>query len=365
MALSFFMVVFDSLPVEEKLCYDNSIPRDQSSGSSVCMWQAIFLAYCPLAICLSWLAQAIDLYLTVVKGVKGSLDRYYQRYMALIFIYPAFATIILGCFGYLGYNGLLTYCAFASSVRTRGIDLIFSYLPIFLIMITGTCLCAAVLAKIVNVWFRSLQTKRRVEASDKSSEPVIVPQGTVAMSSTKIIQIPLVVGGPREASEKVQQDTESSREAIHKTWKKKLKGTTSLVAFLLLFLVVVMVIFIYRIHNMMGMKAAKRSTTSWQRCIYENYDGVSDSSWQSVCGDQPEYYKHGFIKLYFANLVLVAGEAIVVCIPFLRGFFIVCKKTTEEVVDREIVRILQIRQSMIRRGAEGEEEEEAADADNK
>ena len=93
-----------------------------------------------------------------------------------------------------------------------------------------------------------------------------------------------------------------------------MKGTTSLVAFLLLlFLVVVMIIFIYRIHNMMGAKAAKSSSTSWQRCIYENYDGVSDSSWQSVCGDQPEYYKRSFIRLYFANHVFVAGEAIIVC----------------------------------------------------
>jgi preprotein translocase subunit SecG len=340
--LSLLLLQFDGRPVGEKLCYDNAIPRDQSDGTSICVGQAAFLSYCTLAACLSWFAQAIDLYLTVVKGVKGSSGRYFRHYMALIFVYPAIATSIFAGMGFFGYNGMLSYCVYATFVSKTGVDLIVQYIPIFIIVLTGTALCVAVFIKVVKVWTTTSKNKTRVHASDSSTIGNNGRQQDIANDDAQqgaSSKLHVVVGdGDRQSSG-------------GKTWKKNLEGTTSLLAFLIAFVAICIVLLVYRVRNSLRSTAAARSYESWQRCIYENYDGISDSSWQSVCGDQPEYYKNVFVPLYDTNVVIVACNSIAACLPFLREFFLVCKIDAQG-VDREIVRILQIRQSMARRANE-------------
>jgi hypothetical protein len=124
---------------------------------------------------------------------------------------------------------------------------------------------------------------------------------------------------------------------------------TSLLAFLLIFLAVWIMQFCNRVRSFLNQTKANASYNEWQRCIYYNFDGVSDSSWKGICGEQPEYYANGFIEIYYLSISLAAGNSIAACIPFLREFFIVCKRGAEEEVDREIVRILQIRKSAAER----------------
>ena len=353
--LSFLIIRLDGLPAEKKLCYDNAIPMDQSDGPSICVAQSVLLVFFVTALSLSWLAQTIDLYLTVVKGVKGSSRRYFRHYMALIFIYPSIAIIILAGLDDYGYAGMLSSCAFGMRDNKTGAGLIVEYIPIFIIMITGSCLIATILLKIGKIWLSSLKTRNRVSATDNFSEGGRRRKGDEGKPSSSSIAV--VVVGEVNVVERAEDDAqepnngamESARESLKKTWKKNIQGMTSLLAFLLIFLAVWIMQFCNRVRYFLNQTQANASYNEWQRCIYDNFDGVSDSSWMGLCGEQPEYYANGFIEIYYLSISLAAGNSIAACIPFLREFFVACKLRAEEEVDRELVRILQIRKSAAER----------------
>jgi hypothetical protein len=139
-------------------------------------------------------------------------------------------------------------------------------------------------------------------------------------------------------------DGNNPRQMLKQLFQRKLIGTTSLLAFCLLFL------FVWSWYAAVYVRPAfdnadVNSYNTWVSCIQAHFDGESDASWISVCGEQARYYAEEF-QTYLISLFLMSGQSIMVGAIFITQFLDVCRGTSMMRVNREIARLKEIERSL-------------------
>jgi hypothetical protein len=139
---------------------------------------------------------------------------------------------------------------------------------------------------------------------------------------------------------------------ILRKWDKNTEITSSTLAFCLLFWLYWVVIFVHKMLLLATTKANNGSFHSWIDCVFVAYDGKDDMSWIPLCGPQPSPYDNrNMINMHYTYIACACGQSIALCIVFCREFPVLfpwhwmCGSNDEAETDREVVRILQIRQS--------------------
>jgi hypothetical protein len=372
-SLSFLIISLNpDVPVEAKLCRNNAVGLESADGPSLCVVQGVLLVFMSAALSLAWLAQNIDLYLTIVRGTKSTLDKFFYRYMALIFSYPFILVIVYAASGYFGYNGYSPFCVNGYKASLRGsstVTLVVYYVPIIIIMLSGTLLFLQVFPRLLVVWFFGSAFRRggSNKVRDSSVNTSDSRQGVGPTQFTGVAisvagggrggDLPLlaVVGQNNQAFVPDEVLGESSTKKKQRS--KGMEITLSIGVYCLLFLITWAYLISFRMSYSMEAKKAQKSYDAWVECVFSHYDGESDDSWRRICGEQAEYYKHFYSSSNIPITVLATGQSLMVCLGFLRefivGFWMWCaKKKVVEEVDREVKRILEIRHSRIRRHEE-------------
>ena len=188
--------------------------------------------------------------------------------------------------------------------------------------------------------------KNKVMPFGSTGESEIKSESKVNINNNNIISpiTPACTGG--ESNEEQHTiDASADPTANQKLLRKNLIASTTLLTFCFAFLGIWAVVFTYKLKTVAQAMVAKESYDTWTKCMFDHYDGVTDASATSVCGEQPEYYKNVFPVFLLAQ-IFGCGQSIIVTLVFGRQIvspWLCCcgKKSFEE--DREIVRILEIR----------------------
>jgi hypothetical protein len=367
LSLTFLVTSLNTaVSMEEKFCRNNAVALNSTDGTSLCVAQGAFMVFLSAALNFSWLAQTIDLYLTIVCGMKGTLKRYANYYMSLIFVYPLILVIAFSGLGYLGYNGNGSYCVLVWKPGTSSVvSLAIYYIPIIFIMLLGTLLFIQVLYQLLTIWWFGSAFRRFRPSSSVADSSTMLNQvtaagqlpvhaasdsGNVVPNQTLLSIVPVLGTNTRTG--------ETDESSLRMQRAKGVELTVSIVAYCLLFLILWSYLLAYRIQAYMDVGVATRSYDKWVTCMVSHHDGESDVSWQKICGVQPEYYKHWYEEWYIPDLAFITGQTLIVCLVFYREFVIACcnwmfrdKKVVAE-IDREVRRIMEIRHSRIRRNEE-------------
>jgi hypothetical protein len=271
--------------------------------------------------------------------------------MALIFIYPPIVVIIYAGTSSLGYTGATPYCTVRiTPAGALDIPLVFFYIPLLLIIISGTACLAAVLRKFLRVWIK-LQSgnngskKNKVMAIGSTGESEIKSDSNINIHNSNMVSPITPAGTGGDSNDEHATNANADPSPSKKLMRKNLVASTTLLTFCLAFLGIWAVLFTYKLKTVSNAEAAKESYDTWTKCMFDNYDGVTDASAISVCGEQPDYYKKAFSSFLLA-MIFGCGQSIIVSLVFGRQivapWMCCCGKSAYE-EDREIVRILEIR----------------------
>jgi hypothetical protein len=85
--------------------------------------------------------------------------------------------------------------------------------------------------------------------------------------------------------------------------------------------------------------------------VREHFDGVSDDSWISVCGEQASVYA-ARAPTYLVSVFLSTGQSLVIGLTFVSQFLQLLRKRSG-ILNREVVRNLQIQASLLLRRKRG------------
>jgi len=241
-----------------KVCRNNANGFSWRDGVTTCAVQAVVLNYATLACVLSWFLVCLDMFFRVVLRWGTATEAHKMIHYFIIFFLPLISTLYMISAGVYGYGKSFPWCSYAFTA-TANVDLWSYYLPITVITLSGLAAVIGVLYKIVATCCKSCCHSRGAAATTPPSD---TPK--------------LEAGDDTSHSVKAQRYAEKTA-AIYSVW--------TLVFFVSVFLIIWISIFGFRMNSYRSRHAFKSSLSSWTKCIFKNYDGLSQASWISPCGE--------------------------------------------------------------------------------
>ena len=259
-------VIVYSTPFEKRFCRGNTALLDSSDGFNICTTQAFTYVYMGLACAVCWMCQSIDLFLKVGLGMR-STSQYTVVFIILVFSLPLISAIYLAQSGSYGYLPGNSSCWVDLD---HDLDIYIWFLPIIGITAVG-------LSCMVVVLFRILQSFLRTVGSKGSNVAGGLVQN-ISMFRTPILFI---------------------------------------ISFLTFFLSIVA----YRAGLWVAKDSINNGFTDWVGCVFSHYDGVSDHSWQQICGIHTSVRVSK--ELYMWAFVCITGEALLISVVYLSSSAVV------------------------------------------
>lgn len=305
-----WFVVVSSYPIDERSCSSNAVPVTNEDGATICAIESIIGLYCLFSGSIAWCIQAVDLFFKIVMGRKES---YHHIYLAIIILLPLIPVLYLGISKNYGFNRELPYCL-VSSKGSESLDIALYYLPMLISTFIGTCFMIPVLQTITKTTLK-VSNLSKVNGtgsnflSTLSGSSKVVPLGTFNSPSKlpidklnhspikspveggSALQSPSSFASPRFNGSNIDSPTQKaslkkfqiSNMKIQKNYK--VLATTS--SFLLLYLALWIPWFCYRGIQYTSRDNINQSLETWIQCVFTYYDGISDSSWNTICGSHP------------------------------------------------------------------------------
>jgi hypothetical protein len=129
--------------------------------------------------------------------------------------------------------------------------------------------------------------------------------------------------------------------------RKSLIATSGLLAFCVVYFFAWAFFFFVKMRSYLEKKQELKIYNAWMDCVKVNFDGVSDDSWISVCGEQASIFAARY-PTYLTSVFLSTGQPLLVGVIFISQFLDLLRKK-RKIFDREVVRMVQIRRSQLMR----------------
>lgn len=282
---SIAILVTSTQPYQERFCKDNAIPISHDDGATTCAAQSFMLFYAGLACCYSWCAVAIALFAKVVMNMNLNHQKKKLRllYVLTVFGLPLLPLIYIFASNSYGYGGNLPWCLLGDN-HSSDVDLYLYIIPVIIVIVTGFVCQTSVIITIIRTSnkVRSTQVRRPTSKA-----------------------LPLT---------KYQKISRYILALIHYN-SDKFNSLKTPCLFVACFLLVWGVTFSYRAIVLLYHNQIDHSFTTWRDCIFSNYDGKSDISWQIMCG------RHSKIRMSVPfttmSITVTCGQSIFVFFTFM------------------------------------------------
>ena len=240
---------------EKRFCETNAIKLSMSSGVSACTVQSVLVLFGSLGTSAAWLCQCFDLFFKVCLERKTNTSSYFYGYMSFIIGLPVVMLIYQLASGSAGYGGHL-WCVYSDRARTNGFIYVAVAAPVVIICLIGIVLMICVCCTIIKSTYSIAQSK-----------------GNVA-KILKTLRVPII--------------------------------------FCALYLVVaVTCVYNVILTGTLGPKVYE-STSDFHKCIFENFDGINDNSWISVCGMHQKVRYKGIIIIIVTIILIIITIIIII-----------------------------------------------------
>jgi hypothetical protein len=85
-----------------------------------------------------------------------------------------------------------------------------------------------------------------------------------------------------------------------------------------------------RLTQYVNHKAFAAGMDRWTSCVFSNFDGVSDASWQGVCGVQPSYVTTRMVAVRYLAVFFGSAQSILCVIVFAKEFWVELKERSKK-----------------------------------
>ena len=336
-ALSAFFSLWMIIGSGSTKCHDNATETDQSDGFSICVLQGAAIVYCLLAISFAWFISCFELFHRLVW--KKSIRHHQKRvriHLCCIFLLPAFPIVYASIRKMFGYNRILPFCMFAATAPLN-VDFAFLYVPMFLATVAGALLLLIVMWHTIRSTKASLvgvqgsasngmhdlasQHKQSVqmmglEIPPPTNEP-ISNRGTIfsTFGSIKLLRRSTSEGGTQSSNSR----TQSSYCRWFSTLMRKLRYIRTLLSFFSFYLVLWLTLIGYKTYDYFYFDKVTQSVTEWTNCVFQNFNGIEDVSWLSICGEKASHHVSLSLAVWF--VLCISGHSIFITVIYLPAVY--------------------------------------------
>ena len=268
------LIVLNVQSPEKTFCETDIIPQSNAHGANLCAVQGALNLYFVLGCCFSWVLQSLELFLKVLYN--KSMVAYWRENVCLVITLPLVSVSANAIFGLYGYGGYYSWCFVATSAHETVVTLAVYYIPVMLALLCVLFSMCAVIYKIILAV--SHKWRRTQFRSDGRLNSLISFLWLMLEEANKYL-------------------------------------STS-VLFLVCLLAGFIPVLIYGGEDLLNGTEIDKSWTTWVTCVFTHFDGVTDASWQSVCGTHPT--KRANVLLPSAVLSAQSIMVSVVFFPYLR-----------------------------------------------
>lgn len=263
-------------PFEDQFCRDNAVPLSAEDGVSMCAVDSWINMCTGFGLALAWARQSFQIMWVLAFRKPAPLSD--RTMVALLVLTPLIIDIVAFSSEVQGYSRGNLFC-FTSGGAGNG-DIYYFFMPIFVVGCFGVLfMCAAiyqiigllkVFNKPVSVHPERVGRGHSFEGGDDNS----------ASAGGQLFGSATASEGNLEANASV-----SEKQAV--TLWSSLRALYLPIMFVAFFMFCVCGLVIGRAEVWAHAEARALLFDEWVICVFDNYDGSTDPSWQAVCGEEP------------------------------------------------------------------------------
>ena len=342
-ALSAFFSLWMIIGSGGTKCHDNATEIDQSDGFSICVIQGALIVYCLLAISFAWFVSCFELFHRLVwkKSIRHHNGRI-RVHLCFIFVLPTFPIVYASLRKMFGYDRILPFCMFAYTAP-QNVDFAFLYVPMFAATIIGAILLLAVM------WHTICTTKESIVGIQGSTQNAgnlnlhnVALQALPAFHRQSVqvlgLELPSTVDVPsnRAGSNALGGSLLGSNSFLRKStneenthsfnflrlfsaFTRKLRVLRTLSSFFSFYLILWLTMIGYKTYDYFYLNDVTESVSEWTNCIFQNYNGIDDDSWLSVCGEKASYHAPKSLAIWF--VLCMSGHSIFITLIYMPAVY--------------------------------------------
>ena len=246
------------MPIQATSCATNAVGYDQTDAVNFCTLQALLLLAAGVGTASSWAMLSVDLLLKVALGYR-STKSFKPFFLAFIVVLTGSVVVAASFYPY-GYIQAFPFCFMA-----LGNDVYTVYVPM------AACTIIGLIAMLIVI-YRIVQSIMRTQVHSQDADSLSSGGVAAVFNKFQMLKIPTL--------------------------------------FLVAYLICVVAYESNRIVLYRTDHENKESANDFAKCVFQNYDGNSDSSWQSACGTHPSKRPSWPFSIFV--MLALAGQSILI-----------------------------------------------------
>lgn len=278
-------------PFQDQFCRDNATPITAKDGVTMCAVESWFSLYSGFGLALAWAVQSFQIMWVLTFHEAPPLSD--ATIVAMLVLLPLVVDIIVFSSGAQGYSRGSLFCF--TNVGAGDNDIYYFFIPIFVVGCLGVLFMCVAIYQICDM----LDSRNKRIAPSANFEENMSTRGFIGSPSTR-------GSGSLSPSEKQPVSIGASIRALYLP-----------LMFVLFFLFCILGLVFGRYEVWSHENKRNELFNTWILCVFDNYDGATDRSWQENCGVEPP--SNGVNRDIGAWFGLAAmGHSIFVTIAFFR-----------------------------------------------